>query len=100
MEKIRICLSDLPRESMRKASNGKLYIALIVDERKEPDQWGQNLKVYVDQSQEQRLKHTPKTYVGGGKTYNFNTEQNATPSEEEAAKIIPPTEEKKDDLPF
>lgn len=70
MEKIRVCLSDLPKEKMRKGNNGKIYITLIVDVRKDPDQWGQNLKVYVDQSQEDRQKHCPKIYVGGGKTYN------------------------------
>lgn len=100
MEKLRICLSDLPREMMRKGSNGKIYITLIVDERKEPDQWGQNLKVYVDQTKEQRTAHAPKTYVGGGKTYTFTPESTAPVTPEDARQVIPPPEEKKNDLPF
>ena len=95
MEKIRVCLSDLPKEKMRKGNNGKIYITLIVDVRKDPDQWGQNLKVYVDQSQEDRQKHCPKIYVGGGKTYNFSTEKGTSPTQEEQENLIPPTEKKK-----
>ena len=100
MEKIRVCLSDLPKEKMRKGNNGKIYITLIVDVRKDPDQWGQNLKVYVDQSQEDRQKHCPKIYVGGGKTYNFSTEKGTSPTQEERENLIPPTEKKENDLPI
>ena len=75
MEKIRVCLSDLPKEKMR------------------------NLKVYVDQSQEDRQKHCPKIYVGGGKTYNFSTEKGTSPTQEERENLIPPTEKKENDLP-
>ena len=36
MEKIRVCLSDLPKEKMRKGNNGKIYITLIVMCEKTP----------------------------------------------------------------
>lgn len=100
MERIKICLSDLPREMMRKGSNGKLYITLNVDKRREPDQWGQDLKVYVDQTKEQRTAHAPKTYVGGGKTFEFADASNTPPSEQEVQNVIPSRKEKEDDVPF
>jgi len=100
MEKIRICLSDLPREMMRKGTNGKIYITLNVDKRREPDQWGQDLKVYVDQTKEQRTSHTPKTYVGSGKTFEFADTSTTPPTAEEVKNVIPTKEENPDDLPF
>ena len=100
MEKIRICLSDLPREMMRKGSNGKIYITLNVDKRREPDQWGQDLKVYVDQTKEQREAHLPKTYVGNGKTYEFTETGTTPPTPEELKNAIPSPETKDNDVPF
>lgn len=100
MEKIRICLSDLPKAKMRKGTNGKIYITLIVDGRKEPDQWGQDLKVYVDPSKEEREAGAAKVYVGSGKTMTFTSTKRSEPTEEDVKDIIPEKEDEKDDLPF
>ena len=36
MIKISICLSDLPKEKITTAGNGKKYVDLVVSERREP----------------------------------------------------------------
>lgn len=46
--KISICLSDLPKEHITEAKNGKKYINLTVNKKKEPDQYGKDLSVTVD----------------------------------------------------
>ena len=46
--KVSICLSDLPKEEIRQATNGKKYINLTINRKKEPDQYGKDLSVAVD----------------------------------------------------
>jgi hypothetical protein len=45
---ISICLSDLPKEHISEAKNGKKYINLNINRKKEPDQYGKDLSVQVD----------------------------------------------------
>ena len=61
-----ICLSDIPREEIREGKNGKKYIKLLVSERREPDNWGNNLCVKISVPKER--KDERPIYVGGGKT--------------------------------
>lgn len=46
--KISICLSDLPKEFITTAKNGKKYINLNINKKKEVDQYGKDLSVSVD----------------------------------------------------
>lgn len=95
MEKISICLSDIPQEVRKKSDkNGKVYCEIIVDKRREKDQFGNDLTVYISQTKEQRNTRENKTYIGNGKTYDFSRPTpDATPI---------PNDENKDieDLPF
>ena len=80
MINVSICLSDLPKEKITLSEkNGKKYINLIVDSRKEPDQYGQTHTVYVSQSKDERENKEPKKYVGNGKEYVFKKTENAPP---------------------
>lgn len=86
-----ICLSDIPKEQIVRAKNGKSYCKLVVAERKEEDRFGQNLMVYMSASKEDRGK--PRQFVGSGKSYTFpnsNVSSNAVRSENDGT----------DDLPF
>lgn len=47
-QKVSICLSDLPKEYMTTAKNGKVYISLNINKKKEADQYGKDLSVSVD----------------------------------------------------
>lgn len=73
MNRISICLSDIPKDKLKKAAtNGKIYVNLIVAERREPDQFGNDLTVYVDQTKEEREAKTDKAYIGAGRAYQFS----------------------------
>jgi hypothetical protein len=47
-QKVNICLSDLPKEYITTAKNGKKYISLNINKKKEADQYGKDLAVSVD----------------------------------------------------
>lgn len=100
MEVINICLSEIPKELIRKAK-GKSYINLVVNPLREVDNYGNDLTVYIQQSKEERERKEKVTYVGKGKTYSFEnqrTHNSAVPVE--APISAPPLTEPIDDLPF
>ena len=69
MIKISICLSDLPKEKITTAGNGKKYVDLVVSERREPSKYGGTHTIYVPQSKEEREGNTPRVFVGKGTEY-------------------------------
>jgi hypothetical protein len=90
---ISICLSDIPKDKIKQADNGKKYINLVVAERKEVSQYGETHTVFVSQDKEEREAKKDKSYVGGGKEFK------PTPVTAEAIEIMPAATEL-DDLPF
>lgn len=100
-QELGLCLSDIPKTHMRKGTNGKIYVDVIVGYRKEPDQWGRDLKVYVKPTKEDRAEKRAKAYVGGGKTYIF-AETNGSPvTDEDLNGIVDGVEKQKEgDLSF
>ena len=49
-----ICLSDIPKEEIYTAKNGKKYIKFVVGNKKEKDEWGNDLYVKVSVPKERR----------------------------------------------
>ena len=47
-QKVSICLTDLPKEFITTAKNGKKYINLNINKKKEADQYGKDLSISVD----------------------------------------------------
>lgn len=45
---VSICLDDIPDEYKREAANGKTYVNIRVDEKREVDQYGKSHAVTVD----------------------------------------------------
>lgn len=100
-QELDICLSDIPKDRMSKATNGKIYCNIVVGMRKEPDQWGRDLKVYMQPTKKDRENSVGKIYVGGGKTFIFANGTTSEPSQADIDAILPPAEKnEKDDLPF
>ena len=93
---ISICLSDIPKDRIKAADNGKKYINLAVTRMKEPDKYEQTHTVFVSQSKEEREAKENKIYVGKGKEINF-TPSGATVQSVESMPEMNPEE---DDLPF
>lgn len=83
MELLSLCLSDIDKTKIKKGSNGKMYLNIVVRERKEPDKFGNSLTVWVQQSKEEREAKADKNYIGAGKVLEFKSEAPNTPEEVE-----------------
>ena len=91
---ISICLSDIPKEKMKKANNGKVYVNLVVAPRKEADQYENTHTVFVNRTKEEREANATITYVGNGK------EVKPAPVTSSDIEQMPPVDPENDDLPF
>jgi hypothetical protein len=90
---ISICLSDLPKDKVKQAGNGKKYISLCVASRRETDTYGNTHTVYVSQTKEEREAKTGTVFVGAGKEF---VPQAVTAESVETM----PVADNNDDLPF
>lgn len=89
-----LCLTDIPKEAIRKAENGKLYLSIVVCEKKEADQYGNTHYIALSQTKEQREAGEKRVYLGDGKAY-----VPATPKVEDVD-AMPAAGAEVDDLPF
>lgn len=89
-----ICLSDIPKELIRTAKNGKKYLSVLIRERKEPSQYGQThfIKAYVKKEDE---KEGVNYFIG--EFSQPKTQEKQTISDAKALASQRPEEE---DLPF
>lgn len=53
------------------ARNGRKYVNLELTQRREPDQYGQDICVSIERSREARLRGEARTFVGAGVSYVF-----------------------------
>lgn len=90
---VSICLSDIPKDKIKQANNGKKYINLVVAKRREVSQYGETHTVFISQSKEEREAEGQKAYIGGGKEF---IPTNAVTTE--SVESMPPMVD--DDLPF
>lgn len=93
---VSIDLSKVPKEQIVE-KNGKKYLNIVVDNRKEADQYGNTHTVYMSQTKEDRTNKVPKTYIGNGKEYTFNQQPAAQQPVYNYDHNNPPVD---DDLPF
>lgn len=89
-----ICLTDIPKNKIKKAKNGKLYVAITIKPRKEPDQFGQDCYAVIAQTKEEREAKTDLIYVANGDFVSFSAQN------ESVAEMTAATDEDYHDLPF
>ena len=70
-----ICVDDIPKEAITKHTNGKRYMSIVIDEKKQADNYGNTHAVTMNQTKEQREAKEPKTYIGNGKEYLFTKKE-------------------------
>ena len=93
-----ICVSDIPKSAIKKADNGKLYINIVIAERREEGKYGETHTIYMSQSREERDAKMEKCYIGNGKAYQPKEVTPITTEAIEEAPVISDAEA--DDLPF
>jgi hypothetical protein len=62
-----ICLSDIPKEKITEAKNGKKYLNLTLWVNDTADQYGNIGSIQVSQTKEQRDAQEKKQYIGNFK---------------------------------
>ncbi len=91
---VSICVSDIPKDRIKQANNGKKYIDICVSELRNPDAYENTHCVFMRQSKEEREAKKDRIFIGKGKAVQFKS----VPDTPEPGEQTPPTES--DDLPF
>lgn len=92
---VSICVSDIPRDQIKIAKNGKKYIAVCVSQLREPDSYENTHSVFMRQTKEEREAKVPRVFIGRGKAINFSS----IPVTAASVVDMPPAD-RVDDLPF
>lgn len=80
-----ICVSDIDKNKLTKAKNGKLYLPIVVWLNDKEDEYENIASIQTSQTKQEREDKVKATYLGNLKDFS----KESTPSEEE-----------KYDLPF
>ncbi|WP_418409283.1 hypothetical protein [Alistipes sp.] len=91
---VSICVTDIPKERIKQANNGKKYIDVCVSELRKPDAYENTHCVFMRQSKEEREAKKDRIFIGKGKAVQFK----AAPNTPDSVEQMPPTSP--DDLPF
>ena len=72
---ISIAQEDIHWKPVQTKSGVKHYASLVIDKRKEVDQYDNTHTVSNNQSKEERAEKAKKQYCGNGKEYNFEKKE-------------------------
>ena len=92
MKVLNICQEDIQWKPVQTKSGVKHYANIAVDYLKEPDDKGNNLTVWNNQTAEQRAERAKKEYCGRGKEYKFDAKKeykNTNKQEMEDQDVMP-----------
>lgn len=92
-----ICLSNIPKEQIKKGKDGKMYISIVIAERQEVSTYGETHTIFMSQTEEDRNAKAPKRYIGGAKKHQPKP---APVTAEEINNLPPISQDDVDDLPF
>ena len=97
--KTSINLSEIPKDKIFVGKKGK-YLPITITLNDEPDQFGNQGPVVVEQTKEEREAKTAKTYLGNVKVVWTNGENVATAPRDNQPAAAAPAPAKPEDLPF
>ena len=78
-----ICVSDIPKDKLTQAKNGKLYLNIDIWINNDVDQYGNIGSVSVRQTKEQREAKEKKVYLGNFKTSDLKQAAPQAPEQPE-----------------
>ena len=97
--KTSINLNDIPKDRIFVGKKGK-YLPITITLNDEPDQFGNQGPVVVEQTKEEREAKEPKTYLGNVKVVWTNGDNVAAAPRGDASQSQPKVNVEKEDLPF
>lgn len=95
-----ICLSDIPRELITTGKNGKKYLSVVVNRRRETGQYGHThyIKAYAKKG---TVSPETNLYIGELKPSEYNNDGQQGAGQQNAPTHAPvPDNQGNDDLPF
>jgi len=97
--KTSINLNAIPKDRIFVGKKGK-YLPITITLNDEPDQFGNQGPVVVEQTKEEREAKEPKTYLGNVKVVWTNGDNVAAAPRGDASQSQPKVNVEKEDLPF
>ena len=73
---LNVCLSDIPKENITTGKNGKEYVNLMLDERRDVGRFGETHSICLTQTKEMREAKESKVYVVQAKSLLSKREKN------------------------
>jgi len=87
-----IDLAKIDKSKIKVSDKGQKFLNIDIWINDEPNQWGQNVSINIQQSKEERERKVKKVYIGNGKSMDqFATTSatvNVTPSQPNNSKSI------------
>jgi len=98
--KASINLSEIPKEKVITGKKGK-YLPIVITLNDEPDQFGNQGPIIVDQTKDERDAKAQKTYLGNVKiVWTNGTNVDAAPRDNMPPAAKPQSNNVENDLPF
>jgi len=98
--KTSINLNDIPKDKIYVGKKGK-YLPITITLNNEPDQFGNQGPVVVEQTKDERDAKAPKTYLGNVKVvWTDGNNVDTAPRDNQPAAPAPQPTVADDDLPF
>lgn len=66
-----ICVSDIPKQYLRRGKNGKFYLSITINERRTPSQYGDTHYIKVRVPREEASAERKPIYIGDLKPFNY-----------------------------
>ena len=88
-----ICLSDIPKERMKTARNGKVYLKAIIKPRREMDKDGYDHYIAAFVPKEEREQGAGPEFIGRAQEKHYDDDQPVRPAPAPSGNPI-------NDLPF
>ena len=94
-----IDVTKVTKSRLYEGKNGAKYLKLTISVNDEPDQFGNTVGCYEEQTKDEREAKAKRNYLGNGKV-TWSNDQAATPAPPAPALATPAQNQDDDNLPF
>ena len=92
-----IDLTKIDKSKINNHANGSKYYSITVSINDKPNQFGQDVSAWTEQTKEERASKADRSFIGNGKVV-YNSNAPAVKPDNTAQGYTPPTPS--DDMPF
>lgn len=93
-------VTKITKGRLKQGKKGQLYLDLTISVDDKTNEYGQNVKAWEGQSQDERKSKEPRNYLGNGKVVFTEGKVEVATKEEETKKAVSVEDDNEGDLPF